>query len=119
MQSPSTAILINEVDMYVSSPAVGRDLDGGPKWTYATTPTYRSVPCMLEADDMYELVDDQQRVTQYLVWYIMTGERCNLPARSKIIYVDDAGDTHTLFAEANRGEAERGGAYTIRAVEQL
>jgi hypothetical protein len=74
---------------------------------------------MVEADDMYELIDEQQRLTRYFVWYVMTDERYNLVPRSKIIFIDDAGLTHTMFTEANRGEAERGGAYTIRAVERL
>ena len=74
---------------------------------------------MVEADDMYELVDEQNRITRFFVYYIMTGERYNLKPRSKILWTDDGGQLHTMFTEANRGEAERGGAYTIRAVERL
>lgn len=117
MQGPSSQILINEVDIY---PAIdGKDATGAYLPTYAPTPTYPAVSCMVEADDMYELVDDQGRITRYFVWYIMTDVRYNLVPRSKIIFVDDGGLTHTMFVEANRGEAERGGAYTIRAVERL
>ena len=116
MQGPSAAILINEVDIY---PAIaGQDVDGGYKVTYAANPTYDSVACMVEADDMYEVLE-QERIVQYLVWYIMTDKRYNLLARSKIIYVDDGGETHTMITEASRGEAERGGVYTIRASERI
>lgn len=116
MQSPSAMILINEVDIYQA--VDGKDAVGGYAPTYPAL-TYQAVPCMVEADDMYELVDEQARITRYFVWYVMTGERYNLKPRSKIIFIDDAGATHTMFSEANRGEAERSGAYTIRAVERL
>lgn len=117
MQGPSAAILINEVDIFPSID--GKDEVGGYAPTYAATPTYQAVPCMVEADDMGEIVDDQQRITRLFIWYIMTDQRYNLRPRSKIIFVDDDGLAHTMFSEANRGEAERGGAYTIRAIERL
>ncbi len=98
----------------------GQDADGGYRLTYASAPTYANVPATVQVGEFVEQFDEQQnRITQALVYRIMTGGACVVNARDKIVYTDFNGVTHTLQAQANRDEAGRGGAFTIRATETL
>lgn len=121
MRSPSARVLINSVDIYVGTE--GRDLNAGPKEIYPTSPTYAAVPCTVQVGAYTEQTatdaDGQDRITQLLEYRIMFGQNYGITARDKIIYVDSAGTSHTLFAQAQRDEAGRGAAFTIRADERL
>ncbi len=117
MRSPSARVLINTVDIYRGVQA--QDVDGGYKLTYPSV-TYAQVPATVQVGEFIEQFDEQQnRITQALTYRIMTGIPCVVHARDKIVYTDFNGVTHTLQAQANRDEAGRGGAFTIRATETL
>ncbi len=111
-------MLINSVDIYLG--IHGQDSDGGYRITYAAAPTYSSVPATVQVGDYVEQFDgEQNRLGQALTYRIMTAQPYAVSARDKILYTDFNGVTHTLMAEANRDEAGRGGAFTIRATETL
>jgi len=117
MRSPSARCLINTVDIYRG--VKGQDPDGGYRLTYPSL-TYAGVPCTVQVGEFIEQFDEQQnRMTQALTYRIMTGQPYAVNARDKIVYVDGNGVTHTIMAEANRDEAGRGGAFTIRGSETL
>ena len=121
MRSPSARCLINAVDIYVGTE--GRDLNAGPKEIHPATPTFAGVPCTVQVGAYREEpatdADGQDRVTQLLEYRIMFGQNYAVTARDKIIYVDSSGISHTLFVQAQRDEAGRGAAFTIRADERL
>ncbi len=118
MRSPSGRVLINSIDIYVG--VKGQDPDGGYKLTYPSTPTYAAIPCTVQVGEYVEQFDVQQnRMTQSLTYRIMTGQPYAIKARDQIKWTDNAGVVHTLMTEANRDEAGRGGAFTIRATETL
>ncbi len=118
MRSPSARCLINVVDIYRG--IEGQDADGGYRLTFAARPTYAGVPATVQVGEFIEQFDEQQnRITQALVYRIMTGIPCVVNARDKIVYIDSNNVQHTLQAQANRDEAGRGGAFTIRATETL
>ncbi len=97
----------------------GQDADGGYRLTYPSV-TYSQIPATVQAYDLSEQFDEQQnRVTQALLYHIMTGQSCIVNARDKIVWKDKSGTTHTLQAQANRDEGDKGGAFTIRATETL
>ena len=116
MLSPSSMVLINRCDIY---PAVtGRDVDGGTAYTYPTR-TGASVPCSIQAQGVIEVVDDQQRVTQLNEYKVMFANQQDVSPRDKLVYVDAGGVTRELFVEAQRDEAGRGAAFTVRATERI
>ena len=116
MLSPSSMVLINRCDIY---PAVtGRDVDGGTTYTYPTR-TGASVPCSIQAQGVLEIIDDQQRITQLGEYKIMFANQQAVKPRDKIVYVDPLGVMRELFVEAQRDEAGRGAAFTVRATERI
>jgi hypothetical protein len=117
MRSLSTRVLDNICQVY--APIQGQDTDGGPQWTYAGIPTLADQPCSTQAQEIEELIDDQNRVTRYLRYKVMFGSPINLRPRSKITYVDAVGVTRILFAQVTRDEAGRGAAFVVRAVERI
>ncbi len=118
MRSPSARCLDSTIDHYAG--IHGQDADGGYRITYASTPTNAAEPATVQAKEIIEQFDEQQnRITQSIVYGIMTGRAIQVSARDKIVWVDKAKVTHTLQAQANRDEAGRGGAFTIRATETL
>ncbi len=117
MRSPSGRCLDSTIDIYRG--VQGQDVDGGYKLTYPAV-TYSQIPATVQAYELSEQFDEQQnRITQALLYHIMTGQVCIVKARDKIVWTDKSGTIHTLQAQANRDEAGRGGAFTIRATETL
>lgn len=118
MRSPSARVLINTVDIYRG--IQGQDADGGYRLTFDSAPTYAKEPATVQVGEFMEQFDEQQnRITQSLTYHIMTARACVVNARDKIVYTDTNGVTHELQAQANRDEAGRGAAFTIRATETL
>ncbi len=116
MQSPSAQCLINSVDIY--SAVLGRDRDGGYQPTYPSK-TYSAVPCSAQQKGIAE-VSDQDRITEVQLWRIMFGFPFPVvKARDKILYVDFAGTTHTLFVDSSQDNAGRGAALTIQCTERV
>ena len=117
MRSPSSRVLANTVNIFVGQNSV--DTDGGPTWIYPSAPTYANVPCSVQATDFDMVVDDQERVVQIYSYKVIFGARVSVTPRDQIIWVDKLGFSHTLFFKAQRDNAGRGGAYTIRAEERV
>ncbi len=115
MQSPSSQVLINSVDIYSAS--VGRDQDGGYQPTYSLA--YSSVPCTAQQKGIAE-ISDQDRITEVQLWRIMFGFPFPVvKARDKVVYVDFSGTTHTLFVDSSQDNAGRGAAFTIQCTERV
>lgn len=66
-----------------------------------------------------QIVDDQDRVTQVYEWKIMFASFLGLTPRDQIAFVDGGGVVHTVLFEAIRDNANRGAAFTIKAIERL
>ena len=116
MRSPSSRVLKQRIDIYVSSP--GRDVDGGVQFNYPTTPTYPQVRATTQAQT-YDEIDDQGRITMVVEWKILLGEFVVVSPRDMIKFNDPQGIQHTVFVEANRDNAGRGSTLGIRAIEKI
>jgi hypothetical protein len=123
MLSPSPFVLANRVDVYPAlgptSTAAQSDTIGGPLWIYAAIPTYFQVPCTAQAREFDEIIDAQERVTRIAYWKLMFANPLNVKPRDKIIYKTVRGYVHTLFVAAERDEAGRDAAFTIKCVERI
>lgn len=117
MRSPSAKVLRNRCDIYPSTP--GRDADGGVQFPYAATPQFSQVPCTAQAITFAEVEDQANRITQVTEWKIIFGAFIAVSPRDKLIFADGGDVLHTAFVEASRDEANRGAAFTIRAVERV
>lgn len=114
MRSPSGRILDQTVDVYAT--AAGSDADGGPRFTPSGGAT--TLACSAQPGEFFE-TQENSRVTKQREWRLIFGVPVSISPKDQIIHVDRAGISHTLFAEADRDEAGRGGAYSIRAVEKV
>jgi hypothetical protein len=117
MRSPSSRVLMNKVSFFPEIQS--QDPAGAPIFLYSQTPMFANVPCSVQADGFEEIIDDQQRITRYTRYKIILGSYPHQIPRSKIVWVDNGGVTRTLFSQAARDEAGRGGAFTVRAVERI
>ena len=120
MRSPSARVLINTVNIFVAPP--GRDNDGGAQFPYPPTPTYANISCSVQPIDFDEIIDDQNRLTQiygYKIIFSADPPPTGLTPRDLIVWVDSLNITHNLFFAAQRDNAGRNSAYTIRAVERI
>ena len=115
MRNPTSRVLTNRVDIYQST--VGRDADGGVQFPYPTTPTFKQVPCTVQPTGADE-IEDQGRITKITSYKIMFGQPITLSPRDKIVWVDNLGATHLIFARADRDEAGRGAAFTVFCEER-
>jgi hypothetical protein len=109
-------VLNTTVNAYVG--VLSTDAAGGVIYTFPTL-TYPSEPASVQAHDISEVIDAQERITQVLNYRIMLGRPLALIPRAQILWTDRAGVTHTLFYEAQKDNAGRGAATTIKAVERL
>lgn len=116
MMPPSSMILVNRIDIYPAT--AGRDITGGPTWSYATTPAFAAVPCSVQADGFEEDVSDQ-RVVQITHYKVDFGPSPRVKPRDKGIWIDNGGTARTLFAEAVRDNAGHNGSFTVRMVERV
>ncbi len=116
MRSPSARVLDNRIDIYVET--FGRDVDGGTQYAYPAAPTYSQVPSTVQPSAT-EIIDDQNRVTRIVTYLIILGVPLALTTRSKILWKDRLGVTHTIIYEADRDNAGRGAAFTFYGVERI
>ncbi len=115
MRSPSARVLINTVDIYLN--VAGPDNEGGPDFTFPSTPNFSKVPCTVQPTGT-ETVDSQNRLTQIDFYNVIFGFVPNLSARDLMIWVDALGITHKLFVQNDTDMAGRGAAYMVTAVER-
>lgn len=88
-------------------------------FVYPSTPTFPQVACTIQADEIIEVVDEQDRITQRLSYKIMFAHQQPVTPRDMGVYVDKLGVQRTLFAEVQRDEAGRGAAFTVRWTEKI
>ena len=119
MRKPSSRILDRCCDIYAPIDGGTQDTIGGPTWNYPSTPTAARVPCTAQVMEYEEIEDAQERVTQITHWKIMFGSYQAVAPRAMILYTDRAGVLHTLIVNAQRDNADRGSAYTVRATERV
>jgi hypothetical protein len=112
-------VLANTVDIYAALDGPPSDGIGGPVWPYPPTPTYSRVACTAQPVEYEELVDAQERVTQLVHWRLIFASQQAIDPKDKFIFVDSSGVTHTLFVNAQRDNASRGAAFTVKAVERI
>lgn len=119
MRSPSARVRKDRLDIYQAiSPTMG-DSAGGMVIIYPPFPTFGQVPCTIQAGEILEIVDEQDRITQYLSYKIMFARQQPVTPRDKGVYVDPLGVQRILFADVQRDEAGRGAAFTVRWTEKV
>jgi hypothetical protein len=115
MRSPSLRVLKQSCDIYPAT--AGQDRGGRFQPSYATSPTYRGVPCTAQPG-VYVETFDQGAAIKLREWRLMLGRSVTVKQRDRIVFADPAGITHTVYVEADRDEAGRGAAYSIRCTER-
>lgn len=116
MRSPSSRVLNQRCDVYV--PTTTQDRSGGYVPVYPTNPTYSEVPCSAQPGGFVEEFD-QGVLVQRKEWRLILRDALSVAPRTKIVVTDSARVTHTLYVLAERDEAGRGAAYSIKAVERI
>lgn len=119
MRSPSSKVLKNRCNIYTAPQNLMADSAGGMVFTYPSMPTIANEPCSIQAGAIRELIDEQDRITQYLEYKLMFARQLPVTPRDKITYVDPLGITRILFAEVQRDEAGRGAAFVVHATEKI
>jgi len=115
MRGPSARILKQTCSIHAATSA--QDGGGGHRPTYAAAPTSAGVPCSAQPNGFAE-VWDQGQLSVHVSWRLFFATPVLVRPRDMIVFRDDAGITHTVYAEASRDEAGRGGCYSIRATER-
>ena len=116
MRNPSSRVLRNRADIYVSTTT--RGADGNPQFTHNQTPTFSAVPCTAQPKSV-EVVDDQMRLTVLTSWTIIFGMPILVKPRDRLVIKDiDTGVTHAVYVQAVQNEAGRGMAYLVTATER-
>jgi hypothetical protein len=119
VRSPSARALDNTIDIYAALDTPASEGIGGPVWNYPPTPTYARVPCTAQPVEYEEITDAQERVTQVVHWKLIFASQQMIDPKDKFIFVDKSGVSHTLFVNAQRDNASRGAAFTVKAVERI
>ena len=115
MRGPSARVLRQTASIY--APIAGQDRGGGYQPTYAATATYVNVPCSAQPQGFMQTVD-QGQLTTLKDWRLFFSQAVSVAPKAKITFTDDAGVSHTVYAEASRDEGGRGGCYSIKATER-
>jgi hypothetical protein len=117
MRSPSSRACNSTIAVYPEIQS--QDPDGAPIFLYSQTPMVAALPASVQLMEYEEVVDEQNRVARIGHYKILIKSYPHQIPRSKIVWVDNGGVTRTLFSEAARDEAGRGGAFTVRASERI
>ena len=117
MRSPSARVRKDRIDIYQA--VTSADSAGGMVFTYPPIPTFSQVACTIQAGEILEIIDEQDRITQYLSYKIMFADQQPVVPRDKGIYIDTLGIQRILFADVQRDEAGRGSAFTVRWTEKV
>lgn len=116
MRKPSNRVLIQTCQIYVPRPT--QDRSGGYVPSYPASPTYRDVPCSAQPGGFTEEFD-QGVLVQRKEWRLILKDGYRVANRTKIVFTDAANVSHTLYVMADRDEAGRGAAYSIKAIERI
>jgi hypothetical protein len=128
MRSPSGRVLRDTIDIYYATgigfAGLGQaqntiSADGGYSPVYPSTPSLPSLACSVQYKKTSESVlDELDRVTEIRTYSILCRQDPLVDPRDMIIYVDNTGNSHTLFVEASQDEAGRGSCWMIHATER-
>lgn len=116
MRKPSGRVLRNVVDIFL--PVDGRS-GTGLEYTYASTPTYGSVPCTVQPQAQQGDVGGLARLTQVNYYDVLFSADYVPPIRAKLLWTDDTGTVHNLIVETSWDHAGRGAAFTVSCVERI
>ena len=99
MRRPSVRILKNTVALYRYAPTQdGNGFAVGDASAYSTL-IAASVPCSVQAGEAQVVYDVQQRPSaQVRDYLIVFASDPGLAVRDKIVWIDDLGISHTIFA---------------------
>jgi hypothetical protein len=128
MRRPSGRVLRDTIDIYYAG-GIGYSglansqntttADGGYSPAYNATPSISDFPCSVQYDGAAEgVMDELNRVTEIRRYAILCGQDPLVDARDMLVYVDNSGDSHTLFVEASNDQAGRGSCWRIQATER-
>jgi hypothetical protein len=116
MRSPSSRVLINTCQIYLSNST--RGASGGIQFPFSSLPTYANVPCTIQGRAT-EVVDDQNRITQLTGFVFIFANFIAINPRDKITFIDANGNLRTTYVESIEDMAGRGAAFKLFAVERL
>lgn len=118
MRKPSARCLVNRVDLYRF--VAVKDAAGGVTGTPYTTAFATGVPCSVQPAAPERIFDpDTGRLIQKNMWNVMFRDNYSLGLDDKIVWVDDASVTRSLFVHGTADQAGRGAAYVVQCEERL
>jgi hypothetical protein len=128
MRKPSGRIMRDTINIYyadgtgfVSLIDVPNQVgaDGGYQPVFSPTPDVSNFPCSVQYKQEAEgVMDELNRVTEVRRYAILCNSDPQVDPRDAIIYIDNSGNSHTLFVEASNDQAGRGSCWRIQATER-
>lgn len=116
MRKPSGRVLANRVDIYRAT-TVRRGTGYDP--TYSATPDVAGVPCSVQNSSRMGGETGTARLTQVNEYDVMFAADYGLMIRDRLVWVDSAGTSHTLYIETSYDNAGRGAAFTVSCTELI
>lgn len=114
MRRPSGRVLRNRVDI---SHAVEGTSGAGVTYSYPSRPDLESVPCSVQPQVQDTDPESLARLTRVNRYSVHFGGQVDVAIRDKLVWVDDAGDDHTLMVETDYDNAGRAAMWTVDCVE--
>lgn len=116
MRKPSARCLPNTVDLYRFTPT--KDAAGGITGSPYTTAFETGVSCSVQPSAPERFLDDTTgRLIQKTVYDVMFTVNYSLKTDDKIVWVDTAGATRSLFVLGTDDQAGRGAAFVVNCQE--
>jgi hypothetical protein len=116
MRKPSARCLVNTVSLYRRSPT--QDADAGEASGFGAA-LATSVPCSVQPADPERFLDGQtDRLIQKTVYDVIFTTDYSLKSGDKIVWVDGASVSRTLFVLGSADQAGRGSAFVVSAEER-
>ena len=117
MRKPSPRCLPNRVALYRFTPA--QDEDAGVQSSSYPSAFAADVPCSVQPDSPTRFFDPiTSRLIEQTRYHVMFVENFSLVADDKIVWVDDAGVSHSLFVHGQADQAGRAAAYIVSCEER-
>lgn len=105
------------VDIYHGTNS--RDASGSPQIPYPENPSCLQVPCSVQFDTIEEVVDEQNRVTQFNRYNVMFGTNPSVKARDLVVWTDRGGVTHRAFVRSTVEVTGEGNCWEVPVVERI
>lgn len=117
-RSPSPRALSNTVDLYRFLGV--QDPDAGVATNPYGTTLATSVPSSVQPDDPIRYVDEPTgRIIEKTAYTVIFATDYALRADDKIVWVDDAGTTRSLFVLGTANQAGKGATFAVHVEERL